>query len=230
MTAFALSRVAWRPCFRIVPSRFPPVQLFERVGDPADWEALAELELLTNPRLRDAIGEIALVPPEDRIAGPGASPVMAAFTHLNPAGSRFSDGTFGVYYAARDEQTAIRETVFHRERFLADSSQPPQMLEMRAYLADVSGTFRDLRGHRDRLGYLDPASYAVSQPFGRQLRERGENGIVYPSVRNPGGECVAVMRARTLTPARQGRHYGYRWDGARVREVIELRATGFHPG
>ena len=29
-------RAAWKPCWRIVPSRFPPIQLFERVTDPAE--------------------------------------------------------------------------------------------------------------------------------------------------------------------------------------------------
>ncbi len=36
--------------------------------------------------------------------------VMAPFTHLNPKGSRFSDGSYGVYYAAKRLSTAIAET------------------------------------------------------------------------------------------------------------------------
>ena len=78
--------ILWKPCWRIIPSRFPPIQLFERVADPADLEAIIALEAMTNPRLRDEIGDIQLVPPEERIAGPGTSIIMAAFTHLNPAG------------------------------------------------------------------------------------------------------------------------------------------------
>ena len=53
-------RVGWRPCLRIVPSRFPPIQLFERVADPADLEAVLELESLTDSRLRDEAGDIRL--------------------------------------------------------------------------------------------------------------------------------------------------------------------------
>src|SRR5579872_4684057 len=69
----ATSHIAWRPCWRIVPSRFPPIDLFERIAEPGDWDALIALESLTNDRIRDEIGNIALVPPDERISGPGAS-------------------------------------------------------------------------------------------------------------------------------------------------------------
>ena len=29
---------SWHPCYRIIPSRFPPINLFERVADPKDLE------------------------------------------------------------------------------------------------------------------------------------------------------------------------------------------------
>jgi len=81
--------VTWLPCWRIIPSRFPPIDLFERVADPADLEAIYELESLTNDRLREEVGELQLVPSQDHISGRGTSYIMAAFTHLNLAGSRF---------------------------------------------------------------------------------------------------------------------------------------------
>ena len=56
----ATRRVAWKPCWRIVPRRYPPIDLFERIASPEDWEALAAVESLTNPRIREEIGEIAL--------------------------------------------------------------------------------------------------------------------------------------------------------------------------
>src|SRR6185437_12887574 len=97
-----LTEVRWQPCFRVIPSRFPTIHLFERIADPADWEALYWLESLTNPRLRDEVGDIELVPPDERAFGPGGSVIMAPFTHLDPAGSRFADGTFGAFYAAAE--------------------------------------------------------------------------------------------------------------------------------
>ena len=89
-------RVQWSHAWRVIASRYPPIRLFERLTpDPAVWDALIALEQLTNPRVRDEVGEIALVSPDERVSGPGASYVMAAFTHVNPNGSRFSDGSFG---------------------------------------------------------------------------------------------------------------------------------------
>jgi hypothetical protein len=119
-----LASLEWRPCYRIVPSRFPPVSLFERVADPADLEAVFQVEALTNDRLREQAGELALVAPEDRVAGPGTTPIMAAFTHLNPEGSRFTDGSYGVFYAALALETAIAETTRHRARFLEATDEP----------------------------------------------------------------------------------------------------------
>lgn len=57
-----VTRMQWNPCWRIIPSRFSPTQLFERVTDADDLEAVLELESLSNPRLRDEVGDIGLVP------------------------------------------------------------------------------------------------------------------------------------------------------------------------
>ena len=55
-------------------------------------------------KCRDAVGEIERVAPAQRIYGPGSGPVMAAFTHVNTQGSRFSAGDHGVFYAARERR------------------------------------------------------------------------------------------------------------------------------
>ena len=221
MTA-SVARVEWKPCRRIVPSRFPPIQLFERVTDPADLEAIFELESLTNPRLRDEVGDIRLVPESDRVTGPGTSVIMAAFTHLNPQGSRFSDGTWGVFYAANDLDTAIAETKHHRERFMRATEQPRMELDMRVYLVDLAGNLHDLRGRKRThpLVYHDD-SYAVGQNLARRLRDDGSNGIVYDSVRRAGGECAAVFIPRLLSNCRQERHLCYVWDGTRIATIYE---------
>ena len=189
--------VRFAPCHRIVASRLPTIHLFERVADPADWDALYELESRTNPRIRTQLGELHLVPVADRVSGPNASIVMAPFTHLSPPGTRFTDGHFGAYYAAESVDTAIAETRFHRENFLRATSQPPIELEMRCYLADVACELHDLRGRRMELPDIyDPASYAASQKLGRLLRGAGSNGIAFDSVRRNGGQCVALFRPR----------------------------------
>lgn len=226
-----LRRIAWTPSWRIIPSRFPPINLFERVAEPADWEAVIEIESLTNPRLRDEAGDISLVPVEERVSGPGASAIMAAFTHPNPAGSRFSDGTYGAFYAARSLDTAIAETTYHRERFLRDTNEAPIHLDMRVYLTDLDGRLHDVRKQQAAAPLLyHPEDYTASQRLGRTLRAAGSDGIVYASVRHKGGkdskdgECVAVFRPRVLSNCRQERHLSYVWDGTRIRDVYEKKA------
>jgi hypothetical protein len=219
--------VRFAPCFRIVASRLPTIHLFERVADPADWDALYELESRTNPRIRTNLGELHLVPVADRVnGGPNASIVMAPFTHLSPPGTRFTDGHFGAYYAAESVDTAIAETRFHRENFLRATAQAPIELEMRCYLADVACELHDLRGRRTELADVyDPSSYAASQKLGRALREAGSNGIAFDSVRRNGGECVAVFRPRLVQNVRQGVHLRYAWDGNAIAEVYEIRVV-----
>ncbi len=222
--ALAVGEVRWQPCFRVISSRFPPVHLFERVASAEDWEALYWLESLTNPRLRDEVGEIELVPPEDRVFGPNASIIMAAFTHLNPDGSRFADDTFGAFYAAASLDTSIAETRYHREVFLRATRQSAMELDMRSYLCDVRASFHDIRGKRDKMPDIyDPDSYAASQELARALKRAGSNGVVYDSVRHPGGQCLAVYRPRLVQNCRQGAHLRYVWDGGRISQVYELR-------
>ena len=222
-----VARIQWEPCWRIIPSRFPPIPLFERVAGPDDLEAVFALEALTNPRLRHEAGAIELVPPEDRISEPGATVIMAAFTHLNPTGSRFSDGTYGVFYAANDLDTAIAETKHHRERFLSATAQARMELDMRVYLVDLNGNLHDLRGQRaaQPLVYHND-NYAAGQHLARTLRAAGSNGIAYDSVRRTGGECVAVFRPPLLSNARQERHLCYVWNGRKVETVYEKREIG----
>ena len=66
--------LGWGATYRLVPSRFPPIVLFERVADPADLDVVFAIEALTNPRLRQEVGEISLVAPAERMSGAGSSP------------------------------------------------------------------------------------------------------------------------------------------------------------
>lgn len=222
-----LRRVIWRPCYRIIPSRYPPISLFERVADPADLEAVFAIEAMTNERLRDEVGQISLVPPHERVSGPGTSPIMAAFTHIRAEGDRFTNGTFGAFYASLAIETAIAETAWHRARFLARTSEPPQHLDMRVYTACLEADLVDIEA--DAPAWPDlyhPGDYTASQAFAAQQRAAGHDGIVYASVRHPGGSCAAVFRPRhherlVLSDCRQERHLAYVWNGRAIEAVYE---------
>ena len=221
---FPVKDVRWQPCFRIVPGHSPTIDLFERLAEPTDWDALQWVESLTDPRIRDEVGDVEQVPREDRAFGPGSSTIMTAFTGLDPAGSRFADGMFGAFYAAASLATSIAETRYHRENFLRATQERPIELTMHSYLADVAARFHDIRRQRAHMPDIyDPHSYSTSQELGRRLKLAGSNGIAYDSVRHPGGECLAVFRPRLVQNLRQGVQLRYVWDGTRIAGVYERR-------
>lgn len=228
-----LRAVSWPTATRIIASRFPPIDLFERLSaDPRDWEAFIALESLVNPRLRQEAGEISLVAPEERVAGPGASWVMAPFTHVNPNGSRFSDGSYGVYYAAQAFETAVRETVYHYERFYADADLGLIRSEqMRVLVGTIEADFHDVDSldadARERV--LDPDDYGAGRALAAHLREDGSNGVVYPSVRHPGGACLGAFRPKAVGIPVQTTHLLYHWNGARIDKVFDYEREAWSP-
>ncbi|MAM88858.1 MAG: hypothetical protein CME36_16260 [unclassified Hahellaceae] len=213
----------WKKCHRLVSSQFPPINLYESILDPEDLDAAFELEALTNPRLRDEAGDLGFVAPEDRVSGPGSSAVMAAFTHIGAA-SRFTDGRYGVYYAGDSSATAIAETRFHRERFLAATEEPDTRLTLREYVTTILSELHDVRAE-DELHDPDLKRYKQTQPIAAQFREQGSHGLLYRSVRHAGGECVAILKPRALkVPLVQAAHYQYVYseNERRITDVFKM--------
>lgn len=215
-------RVRWQQGCRIVPTRYPAVNLFDRVADAEDFEALYALEAMGNERAREELGQVERVPPEQRLYGPGSGPIMAAFTHVNVLGSRFSAGHYGVFYAARDRATAMAETRHHHGRFLADSRQGPMHLPMRLYSVAIEARLHDLRplGSVPDAVY-DPGHYGASQALGARLRQAGSAGVVYRSVRHARGYCVGLFKPRGASACVHAAYLLYAWDGQRFTDVYE---------
>jgi hypothetical protein len=150
---------------------------------------------------------------------------MASFTHLNPRGSRFSNGSYGVYYAAGELETAIAETVFHFEQFARDSADPLRMEDMRVLVGPVDSDFEDIDATPEplRSQLLDPTSYAASQPHAQRLRDGGALGVVYPSVRRVGGVCIGAFKPRAVGLPHLERRLKYRWSGVRVDRYFDYQ-------
>ncbi len=214
-----VSRIAWKGAVRIIRSAFPPIDLFEDIADPADWPLLISAEQKTNPRIMATIGNLDLVPETRRVGGNGASYLMAPFTHVSPdRPSRFTDGSYGVLYVARAYETALFETVHHHARFMARTRQAAGWTsQFREIVMTVEADLHDLRDLPEGpVPALDPECYAASQALARALKGAGSDGIAYPSVRHPGGECAALFFPDCASNPVQGRHLDYHWDGARV--------------
>ncbi len=217
-----IRRVRWQQACRIVPTRYPSVSLFDRVADAEDFDALYALEAMTNERVRDEVGQIERVPRGERVFGPGSSPIMAAFTHVNVQGSRFSDGRFGVFYAARDRATAVAETRYHHGNFLAATRQAATHLPMRLYHVAIDARLHDLRPVGACAEAVhDPADYAAARRLGHALHAAGSAGVAYRSVRRPGGQCVGLFRPRGASRCLHAAVLLYAWDGRCFTDVFE---------
>lgn len=221
MTAFddlPVSKVKWLGAVRIIRSLYPPIDLFEDIADPADWPLLLSAEQKTNPRIMASVGNIDLVPIERRVGGIGASYLMASFTHVSlDRPSRFSDGSYGVLYIASTYETALFETIHHHARFMARTTEAPGWTsQFREIILSVEAGLHDLRSINDAAPYLDPDHYEAAQHLSAVLRKTGSDGITYPSVRQSGGECVALFYPDCASSPLQGRHLDYHWDGKRV--------------
>lgn len=215
--------------FRLIPSKYPPVSLFDDVADQEEFEAVYAVQSLTNPRLREELGETQRVPVGERPFGiPGATYALAAFTHLNPDGSRFSNGDYGVFYGAAERGGAIAETVFHMERWLGYTAMEPQEIDMRCLKACFSALLVDIRGadYRSTALYA-PDDYSASQAFGLALKKQKLPGLTYDSVRSPGIDCFGLFSPIWIASVIQCQHYSYCWDGQRIKAVYEKSPVSF---
>ncbi len=214
--------------YRLIPSKFPPSSLFDWASSEEELEQIAHLEGLTNERIQTELGKINLIAKEDWVGGPGSTSIMAAFTHIGFP-SRFSDGSYGIYYAASSLETAIKETVFHREQFYSASNEKTCSISMREYIAKIVKPLLDIT-QNDYVDFLNPnpCFYSKSQMFGKKIRDEKHWGLLYPSVRNENELCMAVFRPRALTIPIQGCHLRYIWNGTCISEVyIESKVTNF---
>lgn len=196
-----------RPSYRLIPSQFPPIGLFETVTRAADLEAVMELVGWTNDRL--VADRIQRLPEEEWVYGmPNASIVMAAFLHVAPGGMRFNGPDLGAWYAADDLKTAAAEVGHHLRREAVARGVATMARTYRCYAAILLGDYLDIRGEQTlRPDVYDGTSYAASQVFGEQVRSKGGAGILFDSVRLSGGVNIVAHRPRNIRDVVQADHF-----------------------
>lgn len=217
--------LARRNTHRLIPSRYPSEGILDTVAAPEDLDAVFELEGWTNDRISNEVGIIHTIPKDEWAVGRAMSTiVMGAYCHPRPAGGRFNDATRGAWYAGFALKTAHAEAIHSRTRELEEiGGWFDTFVQMVDYLADFNTDMHDLRGPRQRFSqYLKPDSCEAPQKLGRTLLDRGSNGIVYPSVRDPDGTCLVCFRPRLVNNVRQSGFYEYRWSGSPAPAVRKL--------
>jgi hypothetical protein len=209
---------------RLVPSRYPVAGILDTVSSPEDLPFVFELESWSNDRISTELGILNRIPREEWVVHrPMASVIMAAFCHPRPGGGRFNGPDRGAWYAGNSLATGHAEVVYHRTAELAEIGVFETRVQMRLYLANFDTTFHDVRPNVPRnVPYHNPTSYADSQVLGRELLQAGSNGILYRSVRHPGGECLACFRPGLISDVRASSHFEYRWEGKRKPSIRRL--------
>jgi RES domain len=212
-----------RPAHRLIPSRFPPIGLFDTVATASDLAAVMELAGWTNDRL--VAERIARLPREEWVYGrPNASIVMAAFLHAAPGGLRFNTGDLGAWYASATVATAAAEVAHHLRREAVARGAPAARRVFREYVSVLDGAYLDIRGEQAaRAAVYDPGDYAAGQALGEGVRAGGGAGIVYDSLRHVGGVNVVAYRPRLVGEVAQGEHFEI---AVGVGELVVVRRVG----
>lgn len=212
--------------YRLIPSKYPPRSLFDDVANHDEFEILFAIQELTNPRIRNELGNLNRVPPELRPYGiRGCNYALGPFVHLNPTGSRFSNGSYGVFYAAEDVQTAVAETRHHQERYFSGVvGLKFDRLTMRCLKVQFTASLSDIRGDEfsgDEC--YDKENYSTAQTLGASLKNMGKEGIAYLSVRLAHKTCFALFSPKLILDVIQTAHFEYIWDGEKI--VVALETT-----
>jgi hypothetical protein len=196
-----------RPSHRLIPSRFPPIGLFDTVSTKADLPAVLDLVGWTNDRL--VADRLARLPDSEWVYGvSNSSIIMAAFLHVAPGGMRFNGPDLGAWYASDDIRTAAAEVGHHLRRESIAREKDTVSRTYRAYSATLLGDYLDIRRQQAALPDIYASErYDASQVFGEAVRASGGAGLLYSSVRRADGENVVCHRPRNIADVMQTDHF-----------------------
>lgn len=225
MKRIPLNQVEWNPGWRIISTRYPQVNLYERIAADEDLEALKIVESLTNPRVLDLIQKVSFFPAEERIYGrTGADLIMASFCYCQDG--RFSRSEeLKALYLAKELKTAIEESKYHIVRRFLDARIKDEVEEdVRVLTLQLKGKLHDIRNKQEKLPEVySLQSYASSQLFALDLKRKKSKGILYSSLRSSGGECAAVFSPTSLERCETSKFLRFIYKNGRINSVLEVK-------
>jgi len=205
--------------YRLIPSRFPPVSVYEGLVANDRLEALTKVEDMTNPRLRSE-ARIARTAGEDpKTSARLQNWNLAPFAYGNPEGSTFFGEEYPCLEVAADRQTALAVSVTRRQRFLERTDEAPIGLDMRMFKTPVEGRFLDLRA------YDANEIQARGREMGAKLPEHAD-GILFHPIERPTATAISVVSGLVLGRTLQTVHYRYMWNGRRISLLYAFDEIG----
>ena len=188
--------------------------------DDSHLQSIFDLDHATNDRL---LAENDLLPgigvDELVFSVPSYRIINAAFTHAHPLGSRFNGPDRGAWYAGFALETSQAEVAWHKSLELAEIDWLNESVTYDDYLADFGGEYHDIRGDDHFSDCLSADSYVASQGLADRLLAEDSPGVIYPSVRHAGGDCLACFRPALVGNVRKSARYRFTWTGKPEPEV-----------
>jgi hypothetical protein len=225
-----LSPVDQRDTHRLIPAQFADggaSVLARLAADQTTLNGIFELDNATNDRLLAESGLLPGIDARELVFGiPSYRIINAVFCHSAPAGSRFNSPDRGAWYAGFELKTSQTEIAYHMQLWLRETAwNEEESADYLDYLADFRAEFHDLRindlrGVSSHADVLSPISYAASQALAAELLQLGSSGIVYPSVRESGGTCIACFRPVLVTNVRKGDSFTFVFPDSRSSPTI----------
>ncbi len=134
--------------------------------------------------------------------------------------SRFSDGSFGVWYGCDSMEATVYESAYHWYRgLLGDAGYEKEQVigERKLYSVACDAALLDFRQVvRDYPDIVHKTDYAYPQSVGARIHREGHPGLLVPSVRYPGGESHVVFNPDVLSNPRLNCQLTYRLEGERI--------------
>lgn len=212
--------IAWSSDgFRLIPSRFPPVSVYDGLVAEDRIEALVEVENRTNPRLHSMErlmgSSLGLSADSPRLQNWNHAP----FAYANPEGSRFFPPERPCLELSDSRQTALAVSIARRETFLGRTSEAPTGLDMRMLKTPLNGNFKDLRSIEPSLPEKD------RWKIGERVSEDAD-GILFRPAERPTATCLAILKSSVLGRSVQTVHYRYVWNGKRITVLYAFDNDG----
>jgi RES domain-containing protein len=197
--------------------------------DDDELDLLFEIEGATSARLRAQDGGLESVHAAEFVYGvPHATFINASFAYAKPLElNRFNGPGRGAWYAALAVETCLKEVSYHMSEFLSRVSRYQAKVEYAEMHASMAGEYVDLRGADPSDPCLDPdpsVGYPAGNALADEARAKGLNGIIYPSVRHPGGTCIAALWPHAVQSVAPGSVYRMTWSGQPAPHVEKLDA------
>ena len=187
-------------------------------SSPEEWVLAQQVEDDVKPRLYQSRTPVIHRPFEDT---KWFNAIGWPFKHWQT--SRFSDGSFGVWYGCDTVETSVHETAYHWfSGLLTDAGFEKEKVigERKLYQVACDAALVDLRPlTTTHSGLVHKTDYSTAQSVGARLHREGHPGLVTASVRYSAGQNYVVLNPDVLSNPQHHCQLTYRLEGQHI--VIE---------